>query len=159
MIKRGVLIAFLTLGAGFAQASETCSTNSVDIRGDWGQAHFSVEVADDAEEQQKGLMFREKMSASAGMLFVYKRPHNARFWMKNTLIPLDMLLLDQTGRVTRIAENAKPLDETPIDGGDNVLMILEINGGMARGLGITVGSELRHPAFDSAIAAWPCPAE
>jgi len=159
MIKRGVLIAFLTLGAGFAQASETCSTSAVDIRGDWGQAHFNVEVADDAEEQQKGLMFREKMSASAGMLFVYERPHRARFWMKNTLIPLDMLFLDETGRVTRIAENAKPLDETPIDGGDNVLMILEINGGMARGLGITVGSELRHPAFDSAIAAWPCPTE
>jgi uncharacterized membrane protein (UPF0127 family) len=159
MIKHGVLIVFLTLGAGFVQASETCSSGSVDIRGDWGQAHFNVEVADDAEEQQKGLMFREKMSASAGMLFVYERPHTARFWMKNTLIPLDMIFLDKNGRVTRIAENAKPLDETPIDGGDNVLMILEINGGMARGLGITVGSELRHPAFDSAIAAWPCPAE
>ena len=159
MIKRRVLIAILTLCAGAAQASEICSPDAVDLRGDWGQAHFSVEVADDAQEQQKGLMFREKMSASAGMLFVYERPHNARFWMKNTLIPLDMIFLDKTGRVTRIAENAKPLDETPIDGGDNVLMILEINGGMARGLGITVGSELRHPAFDSAIAAWPCPAE
>ncbi len=159
MIKRRVLIAILTLCASAAQASETCSPDAVDLRGDWGQAHFSVEVADDAQEQQKGLMFREKMSASAGMLFVYERPHNARFWMKNTLIPLDMLFLDKTGRVTRIAENAKPLDETPIDGGDNVLMILEINGGMARGLGITVGSELRHPAFDSSIAAWPCPAE
>ncbi len=159
MIKRRVLIAILTLCASAAQASETCSPDAVDLRGDWGQAHFSVEVADDAQEQQKGLMFREKMSASAGMLFAYERPHNARFWMKNTLIPLDMLFLDKTGRVTRIAENAKPLDETPIDGGDNVLMILEINGGMARGLGITVGSELRHPAFDSSIAAWPCPAE
>ncbi|WP_457648886.1 DUF192 domain-containing protein [Profundibacter sp.] len=159
MIKRRVLIAILALCASTVQASETCSPDAVDLRGDWGQAHFSVEVADDAQEQQKGLMFREKMSASAGMLFVYKRPHRARFWMKNTLIPLDMIFLDKTGRVTRIAENAKPLDETPIDGGDNVLMILEINGGMARGLGITVGSELRHPAFDSAIAAWPCPAE
>jgi len=159
MIKSRVLIAILTLCASAAQASETCSPDAVDLRGDWGQAHFSVEVADDAQEQQKGLMFREKMSASAGMLFVYERPHTARFWMKNTLIPLDMIFLDKTGRVTRIAENAKPLDETPIDGGDNVLMILEINGGMARGLGITVGSELRHPAFDSAIAAWPCPTE
>lgn len=159
MIKCGVLIAVLTFTAGFVQASETCSTSAVDIRGDWGQAHFNVEVADDAGEQQKGLMFREKMSASAGMLFVYERPHRARFWMKNTLIPLDMIFLDRTGRVTRIVENAEPLDETPIDGGDNVLMVLEINGGMARGLGITVGSELRHPAFDSTIAAWPCPAE
>ncbi len=159
MIKGGLVAVSLMFGAGGTQAGGVCALNSVDLRGDWGQAHFNVEVADDAQEQQKGLMFREKMSASAGMLFVYERPHTARFWMKNTLIPLDMIFLDKTGRVTRIAENAKPLDETPIDGGDNVLMILEINGGMARGLGITVGSELRHPAFDSAIAAWPCPAE
>ena len=154
-----VSIVAVLLGAGTAGADTMCSPNAVDLRGDWGQAHFSVEVADDAQEQAKGLMFRERLSASAGMLFVYERPHNARFWMKNTLIPLDMIFLDQAGRVTKIAENAKPHDETPIDGGDDVLMILEINGGMARGLGITVGSELRHPAFDSAVAAWPCPTE
>jgi len=154
-----VSIMAVLIGTGGAGADTMCSPSAVDLRGDWGQAHFSVEVADDAQEQAKGLMFRERLSASAGMLFVYQRPHNARFWMKNTLIPLDMIFLDQTGRVTKIAENAKPLDETPIDGGNDVLMILEINGGMTHGLGITVGSELRHPAFDSAIAAWPCPAE
>ena len=129
-----------------AQATQ-CSPTAVDIRGDWGQAHFNVEVADDAQEQARGLMFRETLSASAGMLFVYDSPRHARFWMKNTLIPLDMIFLDQTGLVLRIAENTRPLDETPIDGGEGVLMILEINGGMAKALGISAGSQLRHHAL------------
>jgi len=159
-MRRVLASVFAVLvGAAAANAGSNCASGAVDLRGDWGQAHFSVEIADDPQEQAKGLMFRERLPASAGMLFVYKAPRNAQFWMKNTLIPLDMIFLDQSGRVTRIAENAIPGDETPIDGGDNVLMILEINGGMARGLGISVGSELRHPALDSAIAAWPCPVE
>ena len=148
----------LVLGVGTAAASQ-CTATGVDLRGDWGQAHFNVEIADDPEEQARGLMFREKMAASSGMLFIYDTPHHARFWMRNTLIPLDMIFLDQTGRIARIAENARPLDETPIDGGEDVLMILEINGGMARRLGISVGSALRHPAIDSSIALWPCPSE
>lgn len=148
----------LMLSSGTANA-DLCSQSSVDLRGDWGGAHFNVEVADDAEEQARGLMFRESLSSSAGMLFIYDAPRHARFWMKNTLIPLDMIFLDQTGRVTRIAQNTTPLDETPIDGGEGVLMILEINGGMAKSLGISVGSELRHPGFDSSVAAWPCTPE
>lgn len=150
-----VIIGVLT-GAGAAIADQ-CSTSGVDLRGDWGQAHFNVEVADDAAERAQGLMFREAMSASSGMLFVNDTPRHTQFWMKNTLIPLDMIFIDQTGLVTRIAENTRPLDETMIDGGPNVLMILEINGGMAKSLGITVASQLRHPALNSAIALWPCP--
>ncbi len=148
-------VCAICFGAGAAIAAP-CTLTGVDLRGEWGQAHFNVEVADDAAEQAKGLMFRESMSASAGMLFVYETPRQARFWMKNTLIPLDMLFVDSTGQVTRIAENTRPLDETPIDGGADVLMILEINGGMAKSLGISVGSQLRHPGFDSSIALWPC---
>lgn len=152
-------IASIALILGLAASTATagtCSPTAVDLRGDWGQAHFTVEVADDAQEQAKGLMFRENLPKSAGMLFVYDSPRHARFWMKNTLIPLDMIFLDQTGQVLRIAQNARPLDETPIDGGDGVLMILEINGGLANGLGISVGSQLRHPAIETSIALWPC---
>jgi len=149
------VVGAFACGAGAAQADE-CALTGVDLRGDWGQAHFTVEIADDAAEQAKGLMFRDRLSASAGMLFIYDTPHHARFWMKNTLIPLDMIFVDSIGQVTRVAHNARPLDETPIDGGDGVLMILEIKGGLAKALGISVGSELRHPGFDSSIAAWPC---
>lgn len=156
MIHRAASVVLaLWVGASVANAKQ-CSPTAVDLRGDWGQAHFNVEVADGAQEQARGLMFRQSLPTSSGMLFIYDSPRRARFWMKNTLIPLDMIFLDQTGQVLRIAENARPLDETPIDGGDGVLMILEINGGLAKGLGISVGSQLRHPEIDSATAVWPC---
>jgi len=148
----------IILGAQAASADQ-CARNSVDLRGDWGQAHFSVEIADDAAEQARGLMFRDRLAASAGMLFVYKTPYHAVFWMKNVPIPLDLIFLDQRGVVMRIAHSAQPFDESRIDGGENILMVLEINGGLAKALGITRGSELRHPAFDSSIAAWSCAPE
>ena len=69
------------------------------------------------------------------MLFVYEGPRRVAFWMKNTLIPLDMIFADATGRVTRVHANAVPLDETPIDGGEGVQFVLEINGGLADAAG------------------------
>ena len=101
-------------------------------------------------------MHRTEMAQSAGMLFVYPRPSRVSFWMRNTLIPLDMLFIDPQGRVTRIHHNAVPLDETPIPGGDGVLAVLEINGGLARRLQITQGSEVRHPSFANFSPAWAC---
>ena len=100
-------------------------------------------------------MHREKLATSAGMLFVYDRPQRVSFWMRNTLIPLDMIFLDRDGRVKRIHENAVPLDETGIEGGTGIQYVLEINGGLAGRLGITEGSELRHPAIQPS-PAWPC---
>lgn len=140
--------------AGSAHAG--CSDAQVELRGDWGQARFSVEVADEPATRAQGLMHRETLPASAGMLFVYEKPQRATFWMKNTLIPLDMIFIDPTGTVTQVHENAVPLDLTGIDGGDGVIAVLEINGGLARALGIDAGSEVRHPSFDDAVAAWPC---
>lgn len=137
-------------------ASAACSVSATQLRGDWGQARFSVELADDPAERSRGLMNRESLSASAGMLFVYEEPQHAQFWMKNTLIPLDMIFIDATGVVTRIHENAIPLDLTAIDGGPDVTAVLEINGGMARTLGISVGSQVQHPSFLQENAIWPC---
>ena len=143
----------MSIGQG---ALAACSDGAVALRGDWGQARFSVELADDVGERARGLMFRESMPASSGMLFVYERPQTLSFWMRNTLIPLDMLFVDSRGVVQHIHSNAVPLDETPITGGDNMLAVLEINGGLARRMGITEGSELRHPAFAASEPAWPC---
>ena len=132
-----------------------CSDSQVDLRGDWGAARFTVEVADDPKERSVGLMHRAYMSRGAGMLFVYETPQRAVFWMKNTLLPLDMIFLDASGTVTRIHENAIPGDLTGIDGGQAVQYVLEINGGLAARLGISEGSELRHPSVGP-DAAWPC---
>ncbi len=136
-------------------AIAACDLDRVDIRGDWGQARFTIEVADDIEERSLGLMHRENLPTGAGMLFAYDEPQRVVFWMKNTLIPLDMLFVDATGLVTRIHENAVPQDLTQIEGGRQVMFVLEINGGLARRLGIVEGSELRHPII-GADAVWPC---
>lgn len=156
-LRAGVLAALLgTVLLGSPAAAEACRPNSVTLRGDWGQARFSVEVADDHAERARGLMYRESLPLSAGMLFVYERPQPLSFWMRNTLIPLDLLFIDPRGVVKHIHHNAKPLDETPIPGGDGLLSVLEINGGLAQRLGITEGSVLRHPAFSDNRPAWPC---
>ncbi|MEM9975478.1 MAG: DUF192 domain-containing protein [Pseudomonadota bacterium] len=148
----------LTFALTFAvTAAVACQPDQVQIRGDFGQARFSVEVADEPAERARGLMNRPSMPMSAGMLFVYDGPRRAQFWMKNTLIPLDMIFTDQTGRITHIHENAVPMDETIIDGGFGVFTVLEINGGLAGELGLSVGDELRHPAIPASRAVWPCP--
>ena len=142
------------LGAGAAGAA--CQSDVVELRGAAAVARFTVEVADDAAERSTGLMNRDKMASAAGMLFVYETPQRARFWMHNTLIPLDMIFVDSTGVVTRVHENAVPLDDTAIDGGDGVRFVLEINGGLARPLGIKPGWVLRHPDVPQDQAAWSC---
>ena len=152
---RQVLAAIAVLFcAGPAMAE--CRPDYVHLQGDWGSAQFSVEIADTVEERAKGLMFRRQMARGAGMLFVYESPQRASFWMKNTLIPLDMIFLDATGTVTRVHSNAVPGDLTAIDGGEGVWAVLEINGGLAERYGIAEGSVMRHEVFAKGPAAWPC---
>ncbi|WP_239494647.1 DUF192 domain-containing protein [Roseovarius amoyensis] len=144
-----------TLGVGPALAEAACTDTTVQLRGAWGEARFTVEVADDDAERARGLMHRESLPRSAGMLFVYERPHRAGFWMKNTLIPLDILFADSAGVVKRVAPMAEPLSERLILGGNGIQYVLEINGGLAEAMGIIKGTELRHPAIGP-DAAWPC---
>ncbi|MFL4470926.1 DUF192 domain-containing protein [Tateyamaria armeniaca] len=146
------LCAFFFSSATWAQ----CSAETVWVRGEFGQARFSVEIADDASERATGLMNRPTMPAAAGMLFIYERPSTLSFWMRNTLIELDMLFVDATGVIRNIHHRAIPLDESPIYGGDDLTHVLEINGGLAKTLGISIGDQLRHPSFAQADAAWPC---
>lgn len=152
--QKAWLILWLLL-AGPAIAAE-CTDEQVFLRGDWGQARFTVEIADDTDSRAQGLMHRESLPRFAGMLFVYPEPRQVGFWMKDTLIPLDMIFLDESGVVTFVHENAQPHDETPIIGPDDTLAVLEVNGGMSGEFGIAPGSEMRHPAFAPEDAAWPC---
>ena len=154
VIRRLALLAFLIPGAG--AAAPDCQDTAVTLRGDWGSARFTVEIADDPDERAQGLMHRPSMPSGAGMLFVYEGPQSLTFWMRNTLIELDMLFIDPQGVVRHIHHRAQPLDETTIPGGDGLLAVLEINGGLAKRLGITEGTEMRHPAFAANDPAWPC---
>ena len=148
------LAVFLLL-PGLA-AAEACVPGALDLRDSDSALRFSVEVADDAGERAEGLMYREAMPKFSGMLFVYETAQPVAFWMRNTLIPLDMLFFDGSGRLERIKVNATPHDETPVPGGNDIRYVLEINGGLAEELGIEPGAVIRHPALDQATAAWTC---
>lgn len=100
-----------------------------------------VELAQTQEEHAVGLMNRKSMPQMHGMLFVWAEPRRNIFWMKDTLIPLDMLFIKE-GKVVWIAPMTKPLDETPIDPGMDSDSVLEMNGGWAAAHGVTPGTEL-----------------
>lgn len=150
------LSVLVAIAASQAAATEACRDDTVFLRGDWGSARISVDVADTPELRSRGLMFVDYMPTMQGMLFVYEREQTVSFWMKNTLIPLDMIFADDAGVVQRVHENAVPGDLTGIAGGQGIQFVLEINGGLAERLGIDVGTEMRHPAIPETRASWAC---
>ncbi|PVM82061.1 DUF192 domain-containing protein [Caulobacter endophyticus] len=112
-----------------------------------GVARFQVEIAATEAEQRKGLMFRKVLAPDRGMLFVYRKPQRAAFWMKNTLIPLDILYIGADGGILSMVRNARPHDEMPLPSGGLVLGVLEIAGGRAGQLGVLPGDRVRHRIF------------
>ncbi len=136
--------------------SAACRGDVAEFRWDGGSARFSVEIADTETERATGLMNRAGMPRGAGMLFIYDSPRDVAFWMKNTLIPLDMIFVEPDGHVAKVHADAVPGDLTPIPGARGTQLVLEINGGLAGRIGLTEGAEMRHPAVDQAKALWPC---
>jgi hypothetical protein len=110
-------------------------------------AHFKVEVVGTEASRERGLMCRAAMPADRGMLFDFNDAKPVSFWMKNTLIPLDMLFIDENGRIIAIAHGARPLDESPIGSGAPVLAVLEINGAQADKDGVHVGDYVKNRIF------------
>ena len=118
-----------------------------------GQSHsFKIEIADSMEETARGLMFRENLARDAAMLFDFGNPREPSMWMKNTLIPLDMLFLASDGKVVSIARNAQPGSLRQISPGIPVKGVLEINGGLSEELGIEPGDVVRHEIFNNVVA-------
>lgn len=110
---------------------------------------LDVEVADTERTRQKGLMHREKLDVNSGMLFLFKGEQRLSFWMKNTLIPLDIIFVRQDGLIDHIHSNARPLDETRVTSRRDAMAVLEINGGQADSWGIKEGDIIHHPAFNN----------
>lgn len=135
-----------------------CTPGEVAFRTKAGVVRYRVELATTEAERQRGLMHRRSLARDAGMLFLWPQPRSVAFWMRNTLIPLDMIFIDARGRVTRVHARARPLDETPIPGGQNVLAVLEINGGEAARAGIRPGVTMRAAAMPQDRAVWRCDA-
>ena len=133
-----------------------CLVDRVELRNDQSLIRFDIELAVTPKERSRGLMYRESMPSRSGMLFIFDPPQAVSFWMKNTLIPLDMIFVDRTGMVTRVHENAIPGDLSSIAGGDSVYAVLEINAGLANRYAIRPGTQLRHEVFSRGPAIWPC---
>jgi len=111
------------------------------IRSKTGTHHFTVEVAATPDQQERGLMFRRSLAGDRGMIFPYEPPQQVAFWMKNTLIPLDIIYVRANGTIAQIV-NAQPMDITPLPSGEPVVLVLEIRGGRAAELGIKEGDKV-----------------
>ena len=126
------------------------ATSELTILSATGPHRFTVEVAETPEQMEQGLMFRRAMAPDAGMLFDYKTPTVATMWMRNTLIPLDMLFVDAQGRIVNIHERAVPQTLDVIAALAPVRAVIELNGGTAARLGIAPGDRVQHPIFGNA---------
>ena len=112
------------------------------VTGAKGAHAFDVELARSFAEQEKGLMFRTYLGADEGMLFLREPPDHASFWMRNTVIPLDIIFIGRDHRILNIAANAVPYDETPLPAAGIAAAVLELNGGRAAQLGIVAGDKV-----------------
>jgi uncharacterized membrane protein (UPF0127 family) len=147
-----LVAAVLGAGAAGAQlASFQKSTLTIDTGS--GAHRFTVELALSPEQQEQGLMFRRTLPADAGMLFDFGDTRPAVFWMKNTLIPLDMLFIGADGHIADIHERAVPLSEATIESKVPVRAVLELNGGTVSRLGIHLGDVVHHAIFGNAAAS------
>ncbi len=116
-----------------------------------GQRHsFNVELAKTEAQQETGEMFRNSVPPDGGMLFIWPATQRSLMWMRNTLVPLDMVFINPDGTIRRIVENTVPRSERVIDSGGPVAATLELAGGTTARLGITVGDKVIAPTFHDA---------
>ncbi|MFQ5348043.1 MAG: DUF192 domain-containing protein [Rhodothalassiaceae bacterium] len=144
------LVAVTTGARAEPTAAQSLRSEPLAIETADGTTHeFTVEIAATPEQQQTGLMFRKDMAPDHGMLFEFAMPREARFWMKNTYLPLDLLFIRSNGRIANIA-HGEPLKLDAITSRGRVAAVLELNAGTAERLGIAPGDLVRHPFFNTA---------
>ena len=154
-MARGMALALVVLAAwaGTADAQDglvSFERDSLILQTAEGtQQTFDIELALNSQQQAQGLMYRRSLAADAGMLFVYQPARPVSMWMKNTLIPLDMLFIAEDGLVVKIVERTVPLSLRSISSDRAVRGVLELNGGTADRLGIRPGDRVIHPAFEA----------
>ena len=137
-------LALVVASAGAAAALPTATISITTVK---GSMPFKVEMANDHASQEKGLMFRKAMAANAGMLFDFHTTVMTTFWMKNTVLPLDIIFIRSDGTISSIAGNAVPFSEAPIPSSEPIRAVLEINGGRAKALGIEPGDQVHGAIF------------
>jgi uncharacterized membrane protein (UPF0127 family) len=136
-------IAALPLAACSAESKLAIHTATGDYK-------FNVEVVDTNETRALGLMYRTELAPDAGMLFDFKETRETSFWMRNTLIPLDMIFITADGIVRTVHVNAKPQDPTAIPSEVPVQFVLEIPGGRSVEIGLKPGDKVDHDRITAA---------
>lgn len=114
-----------------------------------GERRFAVEIADEPSERQAGLMFRKTMADDHGMLFVFEATQPVGFWMRNTVMPLDLIFIGQDGRIKAVRQG-EPFSDAVISPDEPVRFVLELKAGTAAREGIVDGDLVRHPAISAA---------
>jgi uncharacterized membrane protein (UPF0127 family) len=109
--------------------------------------NFKIWNADNPRRQEQGLMFVRELDAHAGMLFVFPGNQRPMMWMKNTYIPLDLLFIDEHGRIEYIAASATPMSPAIIQSPVPSLAVLELKGGASELFGIKIGDSVLHSSF------------
>ncbi|HSF93729.1 MAG TPA: DUF192 domain-containing protein [Thermohalobaculum sp.] len=156
VLGAAILAVVLAMSAP-ASGDPVCDPATVTLMAASGAQTFRVEIADEPAEQARGLMFRPSMPADAGMLFIFDPPRPASFWMENTMLPLDMVFIDDTGRVESIAVRADTYSRRVSASQGPVRAVLEINAGLSQELGIAPGTQAVHAAFRAAPDGFNCP--
>ncbi|MEM6681347.1 MAG: DUF192 domain-containing protein [Pseudomonadota bacterium] len=156
----GLLVGCSGTGTGQLHAEDNAlgqaqrlSTQPLMIRTRDGRQHFfTVEVADDPNEQRTGLMFRTELAEKHGMIFLYDAPRQLGMWMKNTLLSLDMIFLDRKGQILNIYEGAEPGSLSSIRSRGKGVGVIELAAGQARAAGLNTGDQVFHCHFNN----FPC---
>ena len=152
-MARGMTLVLVVLAAwtGTADAQQgmvSFERDSLVLRtADGAEETFDIELALSPQQQAQGLMYRRSLPADAGMLFVYRPARPVSMWMKNTLIPLDMLFIGADRRIAHIVERTVPLSTETISSIKPVSSVLELNAGTVSRLGIKPGDAVASPAL------------
>jgi len=152
--RRAVLVGAGLLafsGAARAQQLATFSKSKLVLETAKGKFPFDIELALTPAQMEQGLMFRRSLAADAGMLFDYGDPQPIAMWMKNTLIPLDMVFIGKDGRIVDFRERAVPMSLDTIEPKVPARAVLEVNAGTAQRLGLQVGDTVHHAFFGNAL--------
>ncbi|MFT8675701.1 MAG: DUF192 domain-containing protein [Acetobacter sp.] len=135
------------------QAQPTLPQEKLSITSASGPHAFTVELAKTPRQQQVGEMFRTQMPENTGMLFLWGIPRDSDMWMENTLVPLDIVFIGADHRIHAIEENAVPRSLAQISSHGPVLATLELAGGVAARLSLTVGDKVESPSLGAVTAS------
>jgi len=136
-----------TARASDAGSFDTQKLQAVTVVTKNGDQAFTAEFANTPAQRARGLMFKTRLPERQGMLFDFGRDQEIRMWMKNTLIPLDMIFIQSDGRIRRIEQNTKPGSLRPISSNGSVRAVLEMRAGTSKKYGIAPGDRVIHPLF------------